>query len=461
MRGGGFGAAADGIAEILGLPPGESLDGPKPAVGWREGTRRLWDALAASVPEQAVLEKWREGVPSSQELHYEGVRAEADSVAGVKGAYENFLENMPPYPGEGAGNRTAGAGAGAGDPAYQGRGVVITGGVVKYWSSAVLAFAAVRRSGCNIPGELWILESEVPSIPSEAREALSRIGVEVHVLPHDPDHMLSGYRTKVAALLSSSFEEVLFLDSDSIALQNVCELFEHPTYKKHGAIFWPDLWPPTPSPELFEVTGLSPDAGLQMTHETGQMVISKKRHWRPLMLATHFNLLGPGLYYRFLSDINGEGDKESFPFGFVLSNETYHLVPGQPDMVGVHSEVVENDWYLYGLIQRWPDGGQPTFLHANGFKPSYLNLPDHVPTKGHPSKYASHHKEMLNAAGFDIEIFMFKVLRTIRCDVDIIRFTLTAEWRKYKDWCNYMVSWRTLDLLACRPRWKKTLGIPH
>ena len=34
----------------------------------------------------------------------------------------------------------------------------------------------------------------------------------------------------------------------------------------------------------------------------------------------------------------------------------------------------------------------PAFLHANGFKPSYLNLPDNVPTKGHPSKYATHHK---------------------------------------------------------------------
>tara|TARA_B100001121_G_scaffold301768_1_gene313263 strand:- start:4 stop:1023 length:1020 start_codon:yes stop_codon:yes gene_type:complete len=339
--------------------------------------------------------------------------------------------------------------------------VVITGGVVKYWSGAVLAFAAARRSGCNIPGELWILESEVPRIPPGAREALSRIGVEVRVLPHYPDHLLGGYRAKVAALLSSSFEEVLFLDSDSIALQDVCQLFEHPTYKEHGAIFWPDLWPPTPAPELFEITGWDPEAGLKVTHETGQMVISKKRHWRSLILAAHFNLLGPKLYYRFLSDANGEGDKESFPFAFLLSNETYHLVPGQPDMVGVHSEITDGDWYLYGLIQRWPDGKKPAFLHANGFKPSYLNLPDNVPTKGHPSKYATHHREMLETAGFDVEIFMFKVLRTMRCDADIIRFTLTAQWRTYKDWCNYMVSWRTLDPLACRPRWKKTLGIPH
>ena len=126
--GGGFGAAADGIAELLGLPQGESLAGPEPAQGWKEGTRRLWEALVATVPEQAVLEAWGAEVPSSQALHYENVRAGAAAVAGVKGAYQNFLKSMPPYP---AGEGKKGSGGG-GAPAYRGRGVVITGGVVKY-----------------------------------------------------------------------------------------------------------------------------------------------------------------------------------------------------------------------------------------------------------------------------------------------------------------------------------------
>ena len=41
--------------------------------------------------------------------------------------------------------------------------------------------------------------------------------------------------------VSRSFAEILYLDSDNIALTDPAFLFEHPVYQERGAVFWPDF----------------------------------------------------------------------------------------------------------------------------------------------------------------------------------------------------------------------------
>lgn len=56
----------------------------------------------------------------------------------------------------------------------------------------------------------------------------------MHLQP-DPAH-LSQHAASIR-----SFAEVLYLDSDNIALTDPTFLFEHPVYQERGAVFWPDF----------------------------------------------------------------------------------------------------------------------------------------------------------------------------------------------------------------------------
>lgn len=86
----------------------------------------------------------------------------------------------------------------------------------------------LRRTGCALPIELWFFEEELPS-PGIARE-LAALNVMIRSLDelqqgasttifHDGADGF-GYVMKAVVILFSSFEEVLYLDSDNIAAQD-------------------------------------------------------------------------------------------------------------------------------------------------------------------------------------------------------------------------------------------------
>jgi hypothetical protein len=54
----------------------------------------------------------------------------------------------------------------------------------------------------------------------------------------------SGWAGKFHALLSSQFEDALFLDADNFAggTDPAHRVFLSDSYKRTGAVLWPDLW---------------------------------------------------------------------------------------------------------------------------------------------------------------------------------------------------------------------------
>lgn len=50
------------------------------------------------------------------------------------------------------------------------------------------------------------------------------------------------FQIKAAAVINSSFKEILYLDSDNVPVQDPTFLFETEEYKNTGALFWPDFW---------------------------------------------------------------------------------------------------------------------------------------------------------------------------------------------------------------------------
>jgi alpha 1,2-mannosyltransferase len=69
--------------------------------------------------------------------------------------------------------------------------------------------------------------------------------------------------------------QVIFLDSDNVAVGDVEVLFESPEYQQHGALLWPDYWKSSAAPDVREILGIQTMP--RGTCESGQMVFDKSR----------------------------------------------------------------------------------------------------------------------------------------------------------------------------------------
>ena len=228
--------------------------------------------------------------------------ADAD-VLKARLQWTDYMERVPAYPGESM---------------FKGRGIVTTGGGLKYMVPALVSVYMIRNAGCMLPIEIWFFENEMPGPQSQA--VLRSMGVIVRSIDEmriDASREVFkygargfGFVMKAAVILFSSFEEVIYLDSDNVALRDLSDLFEFEGYKQTGMVVWPDYWAPTTAPDLFLIAPeATPTNG---SCESGQLVINKAKTWRALMLVMFLNCQG-ALYYNLLTNYLGMGDKETFP----------------------------------------------------------------------------------------------------------------------------------------------------
>ncbi len=75
--------------------------------------------------------------------------------------------------------------------------------------------------------------------------------------------------------------QVIFLDSDNVAVADVGQLFESPEYARYGALLWADYWDSSAAPDLLNILGLQQSP--LGTTESGQMVFDKARYSTPVM----------------------------------------------------------------------------------------------------------------------------------------------------------------------------------
>lgn len=69
--------------------------------------------------------------------------------------------------------------------------------------------------------------------------------------------------------------QIIFLDSDNVALTDPSALFEGGEYVDKGAVLWPDYWASSAAPDLQRIL---PRVALPTTtFESGQMVLNKSR----------------------------------------------------------------------------------------------------------------------------------------------------------------------------------------
>ncbi|CAH6722510.1 alpha-1,2-mannosyltransferase Mnn22p [[Candida] jaroonii] len=253
-------------------------------------------------------------------------------------------------------------------------GIVIIGGGKFSWL-AYLSLKALRNTGSTLPVEIimpqyddYIKEQEFCS------QALPKLNAQCVILPEVlgasvmsrwSDKMAS-YQLKSLALMVSTFQNVLLLDSDNVLVQNPDNLFKSDLFKTNGMITWPDYWKRSISPLFYNISrvqvnekkrirynrfplfvdsstkenvqtleneeenvpyhdleGTIPD----LSTESGQLMINKKTHSCTLLLSMYYNLLGPDLYYKLFSlGEPGEGDKDTFPAAAVVCKEKFYQV---------------------------------------------------------------------------------------------------------------------------------------
>ena len=110
-------------------------------------------------------------------------------------------------------------------------------------------------------------------------------GLDVQVLDiyhsvdaSDGELPLRGFQMKAFAVLHSSFEQVLWLDSDAVPARNLTTLFDNSLFQRHGSLFWQDwsLDPHWLTAEWMAVYGMQMRAG-EREVEAGQFVLQAPR----------------------------------------------------------------------------------------------------------------------------------------------------------------------------------------
>ena len=207
------------------------------------------------------------------------------------------------------------------------------------------------------------------------------------------------YANKLYAIRHSTFEEVLFLDADSLLMIHPDRLFNSREFTDTGAVFWPDLWghacthpsradqvrsrhknkrffPKSMLNEYRSLAGQStwpdhivwdytnvrwePKWDHAQEFESGQLLVDKRRHDASLRLAQYLSRdeFAQNILY---------GDKDCFKFAWLMTGAAFTLAPDPPAQIGaVKQGVGEPVLRRFYVVQRFH--GETAFIHQKSSK---------------------------------------------------------------------------------------------
>lgn len=240
---------------------------------------------------------------------------------------------------------------------FSGTGVVTVAGG-RFFPPVITSIKMLRHSGSKLPVQVF-LQSRAEYEPEICEDFLPRINAECYViedyLRKEAPFSVTHFQLKALAILLSSFESVLYLDSDCMPLRDPSKLLSSEPFLSTGLVTWPDYWKATEDPVFYRIAGLPsfPSGMPARSTESGQILISKTKHIRTLLLAAYYNVFGPGYYYPILSQgALGEGDKETFLAAAVVLGNPYYRVRERVGTIGYHDE--EGVFHGGAMVQHDP-----------------------------------------------------------------------------------------------------------
>lgn len=234
-------------------------------------------------------------------------------------AANSFISNLSPYPDR-----------------YEGCGIIIPAGGTTYFANAWVCIHMLRFHGCNLPIQLWHLgEHEMDNNMCQLLSSLDVTCVDALELRKKiPCRILNGWELKPFSILHSSYEEVLLLDADNVPVMDPTFLFETPEYKETGAIFWPDFCRLGKSRLIWSLCGV--EYRNEPEFESGQILINKRKCWRPINLAMWYNEHSDFFYQHV------HGDKETYHMAFRRLKAPYSMPPYS--ICGLEATMCQHDF---------------------------------------------------------------------------------------------------------------------
>jgi hypothetical protein len=239
---------------------------------------------------------------------------------------DQFLRSIPLFP----------------EDRFQGRGIVLCGGGSVYFPCIWVCVRMLRRFGCTLPIELW--HRGPREMTDEMKCLLAPYAVTFRdafeVAREHPVRRLDGWELKPYAIVNSRFAEVLYIDADNVVVRDPEFLFDTALYQETGALFWQDL----PN-KLLDQSYLKDSAWDLLNlpfrdepqFESGQLLVDKRRCWRPLQLTLHLNEHSDYYYTAFF------GDKDTFHLAWRKLEQEYSLNPHPPGVLGANWVLVQFD----------------------------------------------------------------------------------------------------------------------
>lgn len=257
-------------------------------------------------------------------------------------------------------------------------GIIYVGGGKYSWLSYI-SLLGLRETGSKLPVEIML-----PTINDYEKELefcdvlLPKLNASCVVIPSVLgssvllfwSNKFRSYQFKALALMTTSFQNVLLLDSDNIVIENPDTFFESKLFKEYGMITWPDYWERTISPLFYNISGVKVNERRRIRYsrlplqvslednltekeskevpyhdlegtvpdlstESGQLFINKATNGRTLLLSLYYNIYGPNLYYKLFSlGEKGEGDKDTFAAAATVLNETFYQLKSSIKAIG-------------------------------------------------------------------------------------------------------------------------------
>ncbi len=314
------------------------------------------DPNCKNAPDPVVPQKLDIGFDATQDRSRPDVLyMDTADIKRMREAHSNFVSDMKGIP-----HMPYDAGT---------RGIVLTGGFNQL-PVLVISVRMLRRTQSDLPVEVFVAhQSEwddqicdvvLPSLNAKCllfSDIFRAAGTGVSI---------DRFQFKIMAILFSSFEEVLLLDSDAFPIHNPLPLFEEEPFKSNGLIVWPDFWYPSESPYYFEIAKIEtiPHLNERASVESGEVMYSKAKHHTSLMLAAYYNYYGPRYYYPLLSQgAPGEGDKETFAWAATALKKPYYAVHERVKALGRHDT---NGLYLGSAMAQHDPIADHAFTKAYG-----------------------------------------------------------------------------------------------
>ncbi|TVY58637.1 Alpha-1,2-mannosyltransferase MNN22 [Lachnellula suecica] len=232
------------------------------------------------------------------------------------------------------------------------RGIVTIGGDT-FTGQVLVQLRMLRRFNAELPVEVFLPEPDEAELKGHICHTLfPALNARCVPLPKVPGHKLSRFAYKAFALLHSTFEDILFLDADNFPIVDPNAFFDAEPYTSTGLVMWPDFWESMVSPKYYEIIHKPVDPmTLHAGSESGQIIVSKKRHGRTLLLALYYSIFGEKQYfYLFNQGGHGEGDKDFWVHAAKALDLPYYQV--REATVEMGGQVME--WYYVGIAQSHP-----------------------------------------------------------------------------------------------------------